>query len=385
MSVLGRLSLVIADYDGDYLEAFEKFLMVHYPQRFDIFSFSSFDRLSDFLSRTAKKDILAINTALYNGELQFRKAETVVFLTGDSGKPTPEGCPKVEKYQHAEKMIAELLRHYSARSTQENSVRGGSRTRIVCVYSPAGGTGKTSIAAGCSIMSAKRGLKSFYLNLEDVPSTASYFHDETEHNFSKVIYCLKEKGTNLGLKLEGLKNCDCNTGVHFFAPPDSVLEMEELMYEDIFSLVEGFRSSAVYDTVFIDMSCGLNKRNAAILSCADVILMVAVPGEAFSSKMRGIKAGMTILEHKYGVKPAGRVVTVMNRQNRKTGTGALNQNGSIRTLEFDDCSLQQSYGQQEGLLEQPAFTAGLNKLLEYLLTLDAAMGPEHIGGESIAG
>ena len=377
---MGRLSLVIADCDADYLSKFEKFLMINYPQRFDIFSFSSRDKLWDFLSSPDKRDILLINSKMYKKELHLKNAGTVILLSGDGAEPVPEGLETINKYQHAEKLVTDILRLSTAGSLKVCLASGHGNTRIVCIYSPAGGTGKTSIAAGCSILCARKGLKTFYLNLEDVPTTSLLFPGESIQSFSNVIYHLKGKGNNLSLKLEGTKCCDPKTGVHFFSPPDSILEMAELSDHDVLRLVNEFKEGTAYDTVFIDMPCGLNQRNAAILGCADLILMILVPGDTAAVKMKELKAGLDILEHKYGVGLAGRTVTVLNRSNKKSGSignTAFADGGAA--IEIGECTSQGVNGHAVELLENVAFLSSLNRLLEHVLPRDAAAVPVYGG------
>lgn len=377
---MGRLSLVIADCDMDYLSKFEKFLMVNYPQRFDIFSFSSPDKLWDFLSSANKSDILLINSKMYKKELRLKNIESIMLLSGDSTEPVAEGLETINKYQHAERLVTDILRLYANRSLKADLVSGRGNTRTVCIYSPAGGTGKTSIAAGCSILCARKGLKTFYLNLEDVPTTSLLFSGESMQSFSNVIFHLKGNANNLGLKLEGAKCCDPKTGVHFFAAPESILEMAELSDHDVVRLVSEFKASTIYDTVFIDMPCGLNQRNAAILSCADLIVMVLVPGDIAALKMNELKAGFDMMEHKYGIELAGKVVTVLNRSNKKAGTiGNADLTAGGAVIEIGECISPEIYGHSAELFENVAFLSSLNRLLECVLPRDATAVPVYGG------
>jgi MinD-like ATPase involved in chromosome partitioning or flagellar assembly len=69
---------------------------------------------------------------------------------------------------------------------------------VISVVSPAGGTGKSSIAAGCSILCAGRGMRAFYMDLEDIPSTEMFFHGDSRQSFSNVIYQLKATARTCG-------------------------------------------------------------------------------------------------------------------------------------------------------------------------------------------
>jgi len=382
---LRRLSFVIADSDIDYLNKFEKFLMVNYTQWFDIFSFSSPGKLTDFLSSSDKKEILLINSKIYKKELHLKNIETVMLLSDGSAEPTADGLETLFKYQHAEKLVTDILRLYASRSLKAHMVSGQSSTQVVCVFSPSGGAGKTSIAAGCSILCSRKGLRTFYLNMEDNPSTSLFFHNESEQSVSNVIYHLKGKGNNLGLKLEGAKSCDPKSGVCFFSPPDSMLELEELTGADATLLVNELKASSIYDVVFIDMSCGLNKRNTALLGCADSILMVLVPDDISNKKMKELGAAFELSKHKYGSQMTDQMITILNRYDERINSiGTSVHTDNRLTVEIGECKVQRGISHAEDLVENLAFLSSLNRLLEVVLSKGATTAPAAGGGESIA-
>ena len=51
------------------------------------------------------------------------------------------------------------------------AVKESNKTKLVSVYSPIGGAGKTTIAANACINCAREGMKVFYINLETIGST----------------------------------------------------------------------------------------------------------------------------------------------------------------------------------------------------------------------
>lgn len=364
---MGRLSLVIADLDRDYLSKLERFLMVNYPQRFDIFSFSSHGKLAEFLNSPEKRDILLINSILFKRELNLKNVEAVILLKGDDLETIPEGTEAVNKYQHAEVLVTDILRLYAARSRKGVTVQGRSITRAVCVHSPAGGTGKSSIAAGCSILCVRKGLKAFYLNLEDIPSTSMFFHGESSQSLSNVIYHLKGKSGSLGLKLEGAKCCDPDTGTYFFAPPESVLEMEELTADDVSRLIAELKASGLYDVVFIDMSSGLGQRNAAILRNCDTILMLHAARDGNTVKTRALQNGLELLEHKFGSSLKEKLVTVVNLYGKKAFNSEIKSYLNNPDVEIPEFTQKAGPGSQMELVRDIAFLSSLSKLLEVTL------------------
>lgn len=360
---MGRLSLVIADKDKDYLMSLEKYLVLKYPQRFDIFLFSSGENLSGFLKSTEQIDIMLINSKMYSSALELKPIDTVVILSENEDEPHIEGFERVKKFQHIDKLVTDIFRIHSSRTSNTCLMSGGKNTRIICAYSPAGGTGKTSIAAGCSILCAGLGLKTLYLNMENIPSTKLYFKGDTDQSFSNAIFHIKGKDKNLGIKLEGAKAFDRSQGVYFFAEPENILEMEELTGQDIECLVKQFKIGRIYDVVFVDMSCGLNPRNAALLGSADSIVNVIDGNDTASSKMRSLMNGIEALENRSDIKIREKMINVINKCDIAP-VDLGQQNPVVLIGNFSGGSGNRS---SEEIAREPAFLSRLNKLLEYIL------------------
>lgn len=415
---MGRMSVIIADNDIEYLANFEKFLLVNYPQRFELFTFSSVDKLTDFLIHTQGIDILIISSRIYRKGMNTAKAELSLLLSEDrhTGAPKagmltlkcerqpaeggrqsaelPDAPETIYKYQHMDKLVADIIRFYSEKSLKNVSITGQGSTRVVGVCSPSGGTGSSSIAAGCSILCAGRGERSFYLNMEAIPSTDLFFNGDCARTFSNVIFHLKGKGDNLQLKLEGAKCVDTKSGVHYFKPPENILELNELTDPEIGCLVGGLKSSAVYDYIFIDMSSGLNSFNTEILKLADVILLVIDQDSRTLIKLEKFRAGLNLLEHKSGIGIVNRIIPILNRFDGRSETvkQIVRLKGCRPMITLSDCSSAEAAdagttaiaGIVTAPIENKEFLTGLNSILENYAFCSGVEKVIPNGGEHIA-
>ena len=361
---MGRLSLVIADYDAEYLQNFEKYLVTNHPKRFEISSFSSVEPFVVFLDEFHKIDILLVNSRIYNEIARTDIAETVLILS-DNEQVLPVGRESINKYQHMDKLISEAIRLYSLSCRKDCQVSGNEGASIISVVSPAGGTGTSSIAAGCSILSAGRGLRPFYLNLEDIPSTGLFFHGESKQSFSNVIYQLKGNGGNLWMKLETAKCIDCKTGVHFFKPAESILEMNELCEEEISRLVLEFRKSSAYSYVFIDLPSGLSERNSSVLKHSDIILLVLSYDFRMHDSISKFKRGLELIENKMRANLTSRLVPVLNfSKGQKIEDGFVGYKPIAEIADYSEASSGNFFIKP---VENPAFLADLNKVISYVI------------------
>lgn len=311
-SALSRLKLIIADNDAEYVSSLEKFLIIYYPHRFDITSFLSADKLCGYLKNSENNDILLISRPMWKEDL-YLKDECIITLSDHDCEPLPQSKGVIKKYQSAEKIVSDIMNIYVSGCKEASPIKEGRRTCIVSVYSPVGGSGKSSVAAGLSILSAGRGLKAFYLNMEDMSCSEGFFSGDSEQCFSNVIFHLKGRESNHSIVMEGAKCRDARTGVFFFRPPDNSLEMHELTQEDIAALFKAFRSNAFYDVVFVDMPCATDKRCTALLSGSDVILSVLLPGKNAELKNKRFLEYISVLKSKYGIDLLDKMITVRNR------------------------------------------------------------------------
>lgn len=409
---MGKLRIAIADSDTDYLKSFERFLIVNYPHRFELFSFSSYSSLSDFLNSVANIDLLIVADQLYQKSLRVENISLVLLLSEDWSNGCSETCPGthyetysemysetcsnhalsqedeadlpakrlavIRKYQHMDRFIAEIMRLYAANSQKDRRiVAAQGNTRVISILSSSGGSGKSTIAAACSSLCAGRGSRTFYLNLESIPSTDIFFHGDSTQSFSNVIFHLKGKGDNLGLKLEGAKTIDTGSNVHYYKPPANVQELNELTQSDFIRLIGGLKNSGIYDIIFIDTSCGLSPINTAIIENSDIVMLVMNSNSASEVKLKEFMAGLDLLERKWEGKLAYKVLPVFNLVEKdKSVIDRPFMGGCERLLgrcelpvEISDYSCQGCSDMSSGLLENRGFLSDLSGVADYLLGL----------------
>jgi MinD-like ATPase involved in chromosome partitioning or flagellar assembly len=288
-----KIKLIIADEDKRYVRNLEKYILENYCDSFEIFSFTLIDDFSSFFSKLSDdpgpqlylispvfRNCLEESLESATGNLNNYKENIILLL--EPGKDLDieyiESDNVIAKCQPGEKIVSGLLVHYNKFNSCFLDREKNNNALIVSVISASGGSGKSLIAASCSMLLSKRGQKTFYLNLEDVPSTSRYFSGENRFNFSKVIYHLKEKEKNLSLKLETIKCTDADSKVHFFKPLDNLSEMEELSPEDVELLVRELKINSSYPAVFIDLPSRLDKKTMSVIKSSDIVIRLYLDG-----------------------------------------------------------------------------------------------------------
>jgi cellulose biosynthesis protein BcsQ len=272
-----KINLIIADADESYLQGVTAYITEKQSSKFNVHSFSDKNHLEGFLSQNKKNDILLISPELFSDSFTEKGITLVAILS--TGRLSREflSYEIVNKYQLGDSLVSNILNLFSDKSTDIIVHSGETNTRVISVFSPIGGSGKTTIAYGSALKLAESGLKVFYLNFENIPSTPAFFETGSEFNLSHVFYYLKAKSKNLSLKIDGIRLEDAYSGIHYFNPPERLTDINDTKPEEYSMLINELKAMNCYDVIIIDTSPFLDKKNISILSDSDEILFIVTP------------------------------------------------------------------------------------------------------------
>ncbi|MCX7710838.1 MAG: AAA family ATPase [Clostridia bacterium] len=274
---MSRLSLVVGDTDEAFLESVVEYFISNHSKRFQVSSFTRQPNLVRYLNECSRKvDVLLVSPELYSENLPKEKIKTLIVMTGGRMIEAAERCDRIYKYQHGDKLANQILQIYTERNKDEDfTALGDKQAKVLAFVSPSGGSGTTTTAVRACQEAAEKGLSVFYLNLENVPSTANYFPCDDTQNLSNVLFYIKEKSKNLGLRIEAArKTVDKN--IHYFSPQENLSDLEEMSPEELTALIRQLRSSNQYDVIIVDLSPGLSKQNLSVMKeCDDLLLITA--------------------------------------------------------------------------------------------------------------
>ena len=319
---MSRFNLVLADSDEWYIDSLGKFLSGSYKSRFNVNVFTRKELLEEFLEAgCGKTDVLLASPDMIPEKAVQRFEPDMVIVLSDGKKPEKyDTMPCINKYQPGERIVNSIMEIYSAVNSGMVSVlKGSKKTTLISVYSPVGGSGKTTIALNLSIQLSRMGLEVFYLNLESV-NTSDCFLKSTDsgHNLSSVLLCLKDYSKRLAVRLESARCFDARFNISYFRPAFCSLELDELTEDDTGRLLSELRDLGQYDVIVADMDSVLNRRNMAVLSGSDSIVLLLrqdvqskYKAECFEKEIRKIAGDC--LEELFS-----RIIPVINRHSPDT-------------------------------------------------------------------
>lgn len=313
-----KLNLVIADTNTGYVESTVNYFMTNYFRRFQISSFTEWDFLYDFLSGPRNVDILLISPQMYKEALPKDNIGEVIILTSGQLPKELDGLRSIDRNLVDCDFVTDILERYSRESpdidTGIHAVKK-SKTKVIAVYSPLGGVGKTTISVSTSIRCGENGLKAFYLNLEPFQSTSLFFNCKSGENFSKILQNIKENGGNFHLKVNEMKCTDPEYNVDYFPPSQDILNIADFDPQNFKDLINEFRDMNEYDIIVVDMSNTVDERNLAVLEQCDKIVVVLAQDAISNIKAGELSRQLDTLKEESKLDFAGKLVLVLNRYN----------------------------------------------------------------------
>lgn len=358
---MNRINLIIADTDQSYLDSLANYMLNNHSKWFQLSTFTNRDNLIKSLETSTNMiDILLVNQSLYSEDLPLNKVTSILILSSGRVNEEFSDLTIVNKYQPAEMLVSDILRNYSEKNSDEViNMTGDKKTKVIGVYSPAGGVGKSSLAVNLSVQCASSGMAVFYLNLEDINSTHNYFINENDQNFSNVLFYIKEKSKNLGMKIDSLKSVDASN-VNYFSVQDSVFEIDEMLPEEINNLISELVKISHYDIIFIDMSCILNKRNMSVLKICDKFIYLLTSESVVLEKVKILEKDLERALNNINYNIADKMVLVANKCNNNSSwiDNYVFQGNTIKfKLPFENNFKANS------LNNSPRFNSEINKMI----------------------
>ncbi len=316
-----KRTVVLADSDGVYLKRLSDYFMEKAPQ-LELSIFTDLSMLKQYLQR-GRVDILAVDETFADQELAAQSTVAVKIVLS-TATDTVDGFETVKKYQKTESLLNDLLLKYAESTGSAEVIRGNSHTKITAFYSPAGGTGKSTLALGMATTCACAGLRTLYLNLEEIDSMDTVLA-ETPGTLSDLFLALKTKGMNVGIKLASSVRQEPSAGFYYVNGVESISEYGEMEGTDMVRLLETVKSQAEYDVMVLDLSSGFSERTVKILEQTDVIFVPVTAEETAAAKLNRLLNEAAFHENYNAL--FGKMELVANRMSGKTGETVLRESG----------------------------------------------------------
>ncbi|MCM3768624.1 AAA family ATPase [Neobacillus niacini] len=266
---MSRVTVILADSDLGYITSVSNFIRTsELSSQLAVKYFSNQADLEAYLKGTTQTNLLLTTAELMPENTV--SVETVIVLA-ETPKEQVLSKESLLKYQSLTSLFSKALEIYYQQHQLVKPIRSaGGSTKVVSVYSPIGGSGKTILAVNLARLIASEGQRVFYLNLELISSMPLFFKTEEVADSSEVFYYSKARPEELAYKMETLTRRDRN--VDYFNIKSIPEEMIDLAAKDTEAIISALVQRDVYDYIIIDLDSSLDERVLASLRMSHLTL-----------------------------------------------------------------------------------------------------------------
>jgi MinD-like ATPase involved in chromosome partitioning or flagellar assembly len=273
-----KIQLLIAAAESDYAGYLSGTLCAKYAETFSVGLCSAQEKLSDVLS-AKNYDVILIEPQ-WMPSVSRQSVKLVMALSSEESSP-PERLPnviQVQKYQRISALVSEILKHYGNVAPAVDNLRNSGK-KIVAVWSPAGGVGKTVVALAFAARAASDGGTVTYLNFEHFSSADTCFARGKQGAgtlFEKLMSYSE-------LSVKDIRQHDSDSGIGYFHPPDNYNDINDLTKDDMVYLTNMCVRAS--DVVVADLPGVCDRRVQAMLELADTVLLVVDDSKTAAAKL----------------------------------------------------------------------------------------------------
>lgn len=258
-----NLNIAIYDQDLDYAQALSHHFLTVKGHQFSVNLFSVENQLMNYLQKNSL-DILLISDTLYPKINNHKNIELTILLIEDLIRPNLLELPYIEKYQKGREIVYQIVSYYTLNSHKEISGYNH-KPKLIGIYSPTGGCGKTTISLGIAKALALQGNSTLFISLESIPSYISLLGISNQGSISDLFYYFSQNSENLLMKLEGIRGYDDCSGLYFLPPPLHPNDITSFSEDDWILLIKILIEKSNYKYIIIDFTCEYSKRNIELI------------------------------------------------------------------------------------------------------------------------
>jgi cellulose biosynthesis protein BcsQ len=304
-----KLKLVLLDSDSIYMERLVSAFSVRQECSLETYSFTSLQDALAALHHTSA-DILIAADSYVIGPESIPERCSFAYLTDSAATGKVRGQPSICRYQKAEFIYREILSIYYEQNGGPAEKNGAllfpvdagetaerKTTRIYAFAPCGGGSGASSVAVACALRLTRSGKSVLYLNLERFGTSGSYYESEGRLHLGDVLYAVRSKRTNSGIKLiNAIKRDEC--GVRFIDSCRVAPEVMEMTAQDASELIDELKALCMFDYIIADIDLLLDGALLAVMKKADANVIVSDGSESSIVKLERLAKAMEIISER---------------------------------------------------------------------------------------
>lgn len=318
---MAQVKILLVDLDAEYLSALEQCFINEFLHSAELSVITDLMYLKQYFSSPRTFDILLINETLYSKEITKHNIAHTFILTEEMPDPRDTGVEfskKIYKYSGAK----EILHYVMSRSGISGATNLHSGVaKLVSVFSPIGGAGQTTVAAGLCAALSRNFHRVLYVGLDGLQSFG--FLINGNQRLAGVEKTLVSKSQYAYNKVKPL----IVSGLFDMLPPfEGSLASLGLSIEHMRYLIDKIKHSGDYDFIVIDCANDFTAETAQTMADSDHVVLITLQDTLSVRKFQCLLDNIDVSD-------AARFVLVCNKFNHKAEHALAGLNLTLETIE----------------------------------------------------
>lgn len=277
---MSKPTIILADTDVNYISSLELKFIDALDERINLEVITDKKYFNEYFSTPRTAEIVAVSDELYTEELRKHNISNLCVLVEQTDGGGTEDLELKFIYKYSS--LKEIYNGIIGMSGNEE-LRGDTTTKetqVVLVYSPIGGSGKTSIAIGlCTCLSANK--RVLYVDAEDI-NTFGVLLEGAEPMSSSVYSEFHDSNNQIYLNIKPQIRAE---RFNYLPPFRGSLSSSGISLSAVIKFVEYAKASKDYDYIVVDVDSTYSDDKATLMSMADKVLMIAMQDRVSAHKM----------------------------------------------------------------------------------------------------
>lgn len=265
-----KLNMLVVCQDEEYLKSIEYKLAEALAERVNISYISDCECLKIYNAQPKDIDILMIEEDLYKEVISRQNCKSVYLLLEDQNTVDRQESIGNKNVVYKYSSIRVIIDKIDGSLLQKKKSIANTNTKIVSVYSPIGGSGKTTIAVGLAKQLGMKGYKVLYISTETL-SDYRFIINETEFMPEQIAY---KCGTQEEKVAEELLRHVKKREFEFLLPWKRMLPAYGITTQQLMKIATLIQKKNIYDHIVIELSAEIQEQKLNFLNESDRVVLV---------------------------------------------------------------------------------------------------------------
>lgn len=264
------LKMLVVCQDEEYLKSIEYRLAQALADKADISYISDYECLKEYNAQPKEIDILLIEEKLYQEVIKRQNCRNVYLLVEDEKKADRQEKAGNKNMIYKYSSIRVIIDKIDSTLLQNKQNDAHMNTKLISVYSPAGGCGKTTVALGLANQLGRKGYKVLYLSTEALQDYQLMLGEKVHMPEQAGYQCSMQTEKAAEELLKNVKKSE----FEYFPAWKRMLPAYGITTEHLLKIAACIQKKNLYDYMIVELSCEIQETKLNFLYQSDRVVLV---------------------------------------------------------------------------------------------------------------